>query len=221
MPAALPGSRRRGREALPAWAAGLRLSRLADLETAQAEQPLFSTGWPALDRDLGGGLAPGAITECGGAPTASLGLTTLQHQLLLTARRGQQFTALIDAFDRFDPDSCPPPLRESLLWVRCEKGLPQALKAADLLVRDPNFGLLLLDLREAEIRALRRIPAQQWYRLQHVLREGAGVLVAFTPAPVIPSAATRLRFEPAGEEPRWTLLRHAHRDGNHHQATAM
>lgn len=194
--------------ALPAWARGLRLARLGELEARQANHPLWATGHAALDHDLGGGLPRGTITELSGPASGSLGLTGLQHQLLLAARQAQAFTALIDEFDRFDVESCAPELRTSLLWVRGQGRVPQALKAADLLVRDPNFGLLLLDLREAEARALHRVPAQQWYRLQRAVRESDSLLIAFTPIPTIAAAATRLRFQPpTGTELRWDTLR--------------
>jgi hypothetical protein len=179
----------------PAWARGLRLASLRELEARQAHHPPWPTGHGALDRDLGGGLVRGTLTECAGA-VGSLGLTGLQHQLLLAARQTPVFTALIDAGDRFDPGSCPAALRAGLLWVRGDGTIPQALKAADLLARDPNFGLLLLDLREAEHRALRRVPAQQWYRLQQAVRESDALLVAFTPFPTIAAAGTRLAFSP-------------------------
>ncbi len=194
--------------ALPAWAQGLQLTSLAALEERQGEAGGgLSTGLAALDRRLGGGLPRGALSELSG-PVGSLGLTTLQHGLLRSAREAQLFAAFVDGFDRFDPGSCPAALREGLLWVRGDGRVPQVLKAADLLVRDPNFGLLLLDLREAAARELRRVPAQHWYRLQRAVRESGGTLALFTPFPLAPSATLRVRFRPTGSvEPAWELLR--------------
>lgn len=189
MPASLSNPTRRE---LPSWARGLKLARLADLEERESDNGILAIGFAPLDEALGGGLVRGAVSEFCGAP-GSLGLTLVQYQCLHAARQARLFSALIDGFDRFDPGGYPS-CREGLLWLRCERGVPQALKAADLLVRDPNFGLLLLDLREAEARALRRVPTQQWYRLQRAVRENEASLLVFTPFPLVASATTRLRF---------------------------
>lgn len=72
----------------------------------------------------------------------------------------------------------------------------QAMKAADIVLRDDNFGLILLDLRDASPRELRRVPAPQWYRLQHAAREHETTLLAFTPFPLAVAARRRLRLGP-------------------------
>lgn len=195
------------------------LSALAGTATGRTGLP---TGHAQLDRELGGGLQRGVVSEFSGK-VGTLGLTGLQHSILLAARQAQIFTVLIDAFDRFDVESCPLELRSSLLWVRGNGRVSQALKATDLLARDPNFSLLLLDLREAETRDLRRVPAPQWYRLQRAVRESDALLLAFTPFPTVVSATTRIRFQqPAGiRSPssaiQWTILRNP----NHLGAAAM
>lgn len=173
----------------------LRLTTLAEMEAREREHPVLPSGWAGLDGLLGGGLLQGTLTECSGPTGASCGLTLLQHQLLSVARQQQQFAALIDAFDRFDPASSDPCLLESLLWIRGE-GVPQALKAADILLRDDNFGLVLLDLRDAAARQLRKVPGQQWYRLQRAAQDNATTLVVFTPFPAVVSARLRVEFFP-------------------------
>lgn len=186
-------------ETRPPWARGLRLHTLAELAVQEAALPHFPIGWQEIDEALGGGLPCGALTECS-APVDSCGLTLLQHQLLTVTRERRQFIALVDAFDRFDPASSDPALLENLLWVRGE-GAAQAMKAVDILVRDNNFGIILLDLRDAPARALRRIPAQHWYRLQRAARESDAILIAFTPFPTVASARVRLEFSPWGRHP--------------------
>lgn len=173
-------------------AADPRLCRLVELEKRRPPKPTFATGWDTLDAALGGGFPLGELSECSAPPT-SCGLSTLQHQLLLAARRRQLLVAWVDPFDCFDPGSSDPPLLESLLWLRPQT-VAQAMKATDILLRDDNFGLILLDLREATAQDLRRIPAQHWYRFQHAARENETTLLAFTPFPVAVSASRRLRF---------------------------
>src|SRR6185436_18590070 len=64
--------------------------------------------------------------------------------------------------------------------------------AADLLARDANLGLVVLDLRRAPESDLRRIPGPQWYRLQRAVEPTDLALVVFTPRPSVPSAQLRL-----------------------------
>ena len=53
--------------------------------------------------------------------------------------------ALIDGRDSFDPCALDNSILRQLLWVRCTKAL-EAIKAADLLLRDGNFPLVIVDL---------------------------------------------------------------------------
>lgn len=71
-------------------------------------------------------------------------------------------------------------------------GIAWALQAADLLVRDANLGLVVLDLRGADAAAFRRTPATHWYRLQHAVETAGLPLVVQTPQAAVPSA--RIRF---------------------------
>ena len=52
---------------------------------------------------------------------------------------------MIDGRDTFDPQSQPPGACDSLLWIRC-RAAKDAVRAADLLLRDGNLPLLLIDL---------------------------------------------------------------------------
>src|SRR6185436_15232410 len=64
--------------------------------------------------------------------------------------------------------------------------------AADLLARDANLGLVVLDLRGAPESDLRRIPGPQWYRLQRAVEPTDLALVIETPRASVPSAQLRL-----------------------------
>ena len=65
-------------------------------------------------------------------------------------------------------------------------------QAADVLARDANLGLVVLDLRRAPEADLRRIPGPQWYRLQRAVEPADLALLVETPRPSVPSA--QLRF---------------------------
>jgi hypothetical protein len=150
------------------------------------------TGLPALD-NLTGGLPLGAITEVVCA-APSCGGHLLLGQLLAATRATRTRLALIDSTDSFDPASFEEDLLAHLVWVRCA-GTTAALHAADLLARDANLGLVVLDLRRAPPADLRRIPATQWYRLQRAVEPAALALMIETPRATVPSAHLRFSLD--------------------------
>jgi len=135
----------------------------------------LSTGLSFFDQAAGGGLPKGALTELI-SPKESAGSASLIHALLEVAHRESYFLALIDGRDSFDPsasgglgNAC----LQNLLWVRCGKAA-EAIKAADLLLRDGNFPLVIVDLILNSADELRKIPQTSWYRLQRLV-EGAPI----------------------------------------------
>ncbi|QYM80423.1 hypothetical protein K0B96_07395 [Horticoccus luteus] len=150
---------------------------------------VLPTGVEAIDTTAGG-LPLGALTEV--ACTApSCGGHLLLAQLLAVTRANRLRVALIDSTDSFDPCSFDDDALAHLLWVRCAS-TAQALQCADLLARDANFGLVVLDLRRAPAADLRRIPGPQWYRLQRAVEPTDLALVVETPRASVPSAQLRL-----------------------------
>jgi hypothetical protein len=127
---------------------------------------VLQTGLSFLDQ-IGGGLPKSAITELI-SPKRSAGSASLVHGLLRSAQRDQHFVALIDGSDSFDPGSSDNSALRHLLWVRCRKAF-DAVKAADLLLRDGNFPLVIVDLVLNSIEELRKIPQTSWYRLQRLV----------------------------------------------------
>lgn len=99
--------------------------------------------------------------------------------------------ALVDGRDTFDPASYGNEQCRRLIWLRCHK-TPQALQCADLLLRDGNLPLILLDLHLVCERELRQIPTNFWHRLKTQARDSGATLVAMTPRPLIPSPHRRL-----------------------------
>ena len=149
------------------------------------------TGIPGIDQATGG-LPLGAITEMVCA-APSCGGHLFFAQLLASTRRSRQRVALIDSTDSFDPGSLPDDLLAHLLWVRCTS-TTLALQATDLIARDANLGLVVLDLRRAPEADLRRIPGPQWYRLQRAVEPTDLALVVETPRASVPSAQVRFQL---------------------------
>src|SRR4051812_38231027 len=153
-------------------------------------EPL-ATGVPGIDDALGGLPRP-ALTELV-CSTPSCGSQLLIGQLLAVTRTEARRVALVDANDAFDPASWPTTILEHLVWVRAKDGT-EAMAAADLLARDANFALLLLDLRHSPLAQLRRIPSTSWYRLQRALEPTTLAAVVLTPFSLVPSAHVRLEL---------------------------
>jgi hypothetical protein len=184
--------------------------KIIDLRNLLAErfpQPIIrpahrvATGLPAIDDAIGGGFPKSAITELS-SPQVSAGSALLLHALLQSAQRSGHFLALVDGRDSFDPSAVGGPgnrrLR-NLLWVRCTKTL-DAVKAADLLLRDGNFTLVVLDLVLNASAELRKIPQTSWYRLQRLVETAPTAFLILTRASIISSAQLKLTLENA-----WTL----------------
>jgi hypothetical protein len=162
--------------------------------TAPARTHSFwPTGLTRLDSLLQGGLAKSAITEIA-SHGAGTGGALLLRALLRQAAHTGQLMGLIDGSDSFDPGGLDASVLSRLFWVRC-KTAEEALKAADILLRDRNLPLIALDLKMNPAAQLRKISGAAWYRLQRLARQSATVFVALTPHPMIASAETRLILE--------------------------
>jgi hypothetical protein len=155
------------------------------------EQAL-ATGLPALDAI---GLPRAALTEI--VPTApGPNLSLCLYGLLHAALRGGLRVALIDGRDAFAPTALPQAELNRLLWVRCGAA-GEAIKAADLAVRDGNVPLVVLLLALNRADELRRIPATAWHRLQMLAEKSAVALVVFTPRAQIGGARLRIAVDGA------------------------
>jgi hypothetical protein len=151
------------------------------------------TGLFFLDKSTNGGLPRGAITEliC---PRTSAGSASLIHTLVHAAHRDNHFLALIDGRDSFDPCGLNNASLRHLLWVRCLKG-SEGIKAADLLLRDANFPLVIIDLMLNSPAELRKIPQMNWYRLQRLVELAPTVCLVLTRYEVVDSAQLKLVLE--------------------------
>jgi hypothetical protein len=182
-------------------------SKIIDLRNLLAErfpQPLspphlrLATGLPAIDELLGGGLPKSAITELS-SPHVSAGTALLLYALLQNAHQAGYFLALLDGRDSFDPQPLGNSRLRNLLWVRCTRAL-DAVKAADLLLRDGNFPLVVLDLVLNPSAELHKIPQTSWYRLQRLVEAAPTAFLILTRESIISSAQLKLSLENT-----WTL----------------
>jgi hypothetical protein len=170
--------------------------RLANLRALLAEkfpsEPVRSglrwpTGLVSFD-EVQGGLRRGVITETSG----SLGSGALWLEVLLRgAAKSRWPAALLDVGGNFDPGGVEDVRLDRLLWVSCAEA-GQAVKATDLLLRDGNLPLLVLDLQTRTPRELARVPASTWHRFQRLVETTSKVFVVMTCQPVIEAARVRI-----------------------------
>lgn len=158
----------------------------------------LKTGIAALDEASGGGLPQSAITEVI-SPQLSAGSASLIHALLESAWRDQYLIALIDGHDSFDACALDNVRLRHLLWVRCPNAIA-AIKAADLLLRDGNFPLVIVDLVLNAPEELRKIPQTSWYRLQRLAESVPTACLVLSRRSMVSSAQLKLVLENS-----WTL----------------
>ena len=165
----------------------------------------LSTGMGVLDNLFGGGLTRAALTEviC---PLHSVGSGTVILALIEAARASRHRLALVDGGNSFDPDGLQNEQLSALLWVQC-MGAKQAVRVADLLLRDGNLPLIVLDLMTCSVRDVQAVASSSWYRLQRVTEANGSVALVFTPVPVVAGAASSLRLDRRFELPALDLLR--------------
>lgn len=161
--------------------------------------------------DQKGGFLQGAITEvCGSSAGGSLFLAAVAD----AAVRDGLFIGLIDAANSFEPCDWAEEHLRRMLWVMCGAASP-AIRAADILLRDGNLPVVVLDLQMLPAGQLRRIPASTWHRFQRVLEPTATVLAVLTSQPLVEGASVRMAIRTdltlqAMHLPRSILWEHLH-----------
>lgn len=151
---------------------------------------VWATGLAQIDGATAGGLPRGALTEIIAARRGS-GSALLVQALLRHAARENQIAALVDGRDSCDVTQLESRVLARLLWVRCRTS-DEALKAADLVLRDGNLPLVLVDLAVNPAAELRRIPATTWYRFQRIVEQTPLVCAVLTPRAMVAPAQMRI-----------------------------
>jgi len=159
------------------------------------ELEMLATGIEAVDRETGG-IPKGALTQICARGEASSGKTTLLLSAMAAITAREEFCALVDASDSFDPTSAVSAGVHGarVLWVRCERRagmrpLEQAFKAADIIVQNGGFGLIAVDLGSIEERAVRKVPLSTWFRFARVVEKMPTALVFLLCHPAAQSCA--------------------------------
>jgi hypothetical protein len=169
--------------------------RFPGLRTNAAEfssdtRTFWPTGLCQIDAPLQGGFAKGALTEMV-AERRGAGSALLSCLLLRQAAQAGQIVAFVDGADSLEVTQLEETVLSRLLWVRCHSAA-EALKATDLLLRDGNVPLVLLDIAINPEKQLRTIPATTWYRLQRLIEETSTVCIVFTPRVMVSPAHDRI-----------------------------
>jgi len=156
-------------------------------EARKPRERHWVTGWAAID-DETHGLQHGAITEVCPGPGCS---GFLLDRLIASAREQGSFLGLVDVGRTLDLGSYEAAAMARVLTVFCETA-EHGVKAADLLLRDGNLPLVLLDLQSVPLRSLGRIPANTWHRFLRLAERSETALVVLTPQPLVEAARLRI-----------------------------
>ena len=170
---------------------------------AEVERDVAATGIDRLDKQLGGGIARGHLSEIIG-PRSSGRTTVLCRMFQAAADRGEAL-ALIDTCDRFDPASASASGVDlsKLLWVRERGDASRALKAMNLVLQAGGFGLVAFDIADVPPVALRQFPYTTWMRIARVIEgsQTAAVVIAADRIARSPGGMT-IALDPAADAPR-------------------
>lgn len=155
----------------------------SELHALHEESKFVPLKAPGLKHVFSKGLYRGAISEIYG-PRSS-GRTSLCLHVLAEATARGEVCAVIDLYNSFHPASAAiAGVRlEHLVWVRCRGNAEYAIRTTDLLLHAGGFGVVLLDLCEANPRILNRIPLSYWYRFRRAIEHTPAILLLCAESP--------------------------------------
>jgi hypothetical protein len=146
---------------------------------------VFPTGITALDEQIGG-IPKGGLTQVCSPADVNSGRTTLLMSLLAQVTR-EEFCAVVDATDCFDPESAARMgvCFSRLLWTRCAdhgmKALERSFRATDILIQNGGFGVIVLNLAHIEERLIRKVPHTSWFCLARKIERTSTAFVVLLP----------------------------------------
>ena len=188
------------------------------LTSVMPAQPPAMAPFPsaAINQGLGGGMPRGQLSEIVG-PQSS-GRTSLAWAALAAATSRGEWAALVDTFDRFDPEAGAAAgiALPQVLWVRgqalsktasavdpdwvpgvrgvsgpgtlLERTVDRAIKALNLIVQSGVCTMVVLDLIDVSAVGLSRIPRSTWLRIQRIIEGSDTAVVLLAAIPVARSA---------------------------------
>lgn len=145
------------------------------------------------------GLEKGSLCEISGNNGSLAGGAVILGQMLRYIIGERQRLVLIDAVDAFDPSTLPVfgsdyDLDGSLIWARC-RGVIEAIKVADMILRDGNLPRTVIDLQHIPPKEIRSIPSSSWLRLRALTEDSGVSCLIMTPNPSINCASMRFEIE--------------------------
>jgi recombination protein RecA len=155
---------------------------------------VFSTGIKAIDQQIGG-IPKGCVTQVCASAGANSGRTTLLMSLLAQVTRDEEFCAVVDATDSFDPESASRMgvCFSRLLWTRCAdkgmKALERSFRVTDILINNGGFGVIVLNLAYVEERLIRKVPHTSWFCLARKIGRTSAAFVVMLPYSAAQSCA--------------------------------
>lgn len=161
-------------------------------EKTRRPSGVVETGVRGVDELLGGGLPVGRLIELV-SESPGTGGQTIFAELLRTTRAARHRVALIDGADGFDPGELSPDCLRHLVWVRA-KSTSEVFAAADILARDGNYAVVVVDLRGLSERALLKTPATFWHRLRQAVENSPTAVLVQTTLPLVPAVTWRLNL---------------------------
>ena len=150
----------------------------------------LETGCAELDAI---GIAKGSVTEIVQTRPSSGGALLITRFIEGAANKGTPL-ALIDGRDSLEPGGLSPTALQRLLWVRTSTA-PEAIKAADFLLRDGNLPSVLIDLALNPKGEVLRVPDSSWQRLRALAVKTSTALLAFTANQSVPRPHLRILLQ--------------------------
>jgi hypothetical protein len=185
----------------PAAALLDRLGRPGDVRLGAAQASTIarlSTGLPALDDTLGGGLPRGRVSEVVGPRSA--GRTGIACAVAASATGRGETIAWVDPEDALEPEAAEVAgvVLGRTLWVR-PRGVLDALRSTEILLGAGGFGLVVLDAGSAS----ERIPTGAWAKLAHAAERSRSSLLVLA-ARRDPASVAAVGLEVTGRRVRWS-----------------
>ena len=156
---------------------------------------VFPSGIAALDKQVGG-IPKACLTQVCTSAAANSGRTTLLMSLLAQVTREQEeFCAVVDATDSFDPESASRMgvCFSRLLWTRCAdkgmKALERSFRVTDILINNGGFGVIVLNLAYVDERLIRKVPHTSWFCLARKIERTSTAFVVMLPYSAAQSCA--------------------------------